>query len=310
VPNDRGRGQADGGVTIAVETRFDGSFFFSHMAAGTYFVIASYPGYVSPYVALSLAEARSQYGTWQPLGPSQQAAKELVLKTIPRITIQSSQPATIDVSLERRAAISGNITYDDGTPAAGLSVTVLARMTQDGKETWAPFKPPPNSPPQVYTDDRGGYRVTGLPARKYIVQVMLDLGKTITYISSAGTRGIGSSGSSLTFYSGSTPRLKDAAVLALDLGEERVASPVLDPSALSSSSAIRSVQKRPSPASLVSSPWIRGEPQVGFSATRRKMSSRSSTRTHFLPERIRCRESEVQESLKPAGSGSDWEFRG
>ncbi|MGA7315059.1 MAG: ImmA/IrrE family metallo-endopeptidase [Silvibacterium sp.] len=43
-----------------------------------------------------------------------------------------------------------------------------------------------------------------------------------------------------------------------------------------------------------------GEPHVGLSATMRKMSSRSSTLTPFLPARTRCQESQVQYSLKPA----------
>jgi len=219
-PNDHS--QVDGGVTIGVETRFDGSFSFSHVAAGTYYVIASHPGYVSPYVALSVAEARSLYGPWQPLTPSQESAKQLVLKTIPQIAIESGQPVTVDVSLERGAAVSGNISYDDGTPAAGFEVTVLARMIkQDGKEAWEQFKPPPNSLFQVDTDDRGNYRITGLPARQYIVQAMLSFNKTITYISSRGTNGSGTNGGSFTIYSGSTLRLKDAASFAIDLGEER-----------------------------------------------------------------------------------------
>jgi hypothetical protein len=220
-PNDHGHSQVGGGVTIGVETRFDGSFSFSHLAAGSYYVIASYPGYVSPYVALSLAEDRSQFGPWQPLGPSQESAKELVLKTIPQIAIESGQPVTVDVSLERGAAISGNISYDDGTPATGFEVTVLVRMIQDGKETWAPIKPPPNSRGSFDTDDRGNYRITGLPARKYIVQAMLSFNKTITYISSNGSSGSGTNGGSFTIYSGSTLHLKDAASFAIDLGEER-----------------------------------------------------------------------------------------
>src|ERR1019366_759637 len=45
---------------------------------------------------------------------------------------------------------------------------------------------------------------------------------------------------------------------------------------------------------------MRGAPQVGFSATMRKMRSRNSLLTHFLPTRVRCRESQVQYSLNPA----------
>jgi len=45
---------------------------------------------------------------------------------------------------------------------------------------------------------------------------------------------------------------------------------------------------------------MRGAPQVGFSATMRKISSRNSRLTHFLPARLRCRESHVQYNLNPA----------
>jgi hypothetical protein len=223
-PNDHTRAQGNGAATMSLQTRFDGSFSFSHVPLGTYYVIASCPGYVSPYTALSLAEARSVYGTWQPLGPSQAAAKELVLKTIPRITVGSSLPATIDVPLERGGAISGTITYDDGGPAAGLEVNVLARMLQDGKETWAPLNPSANvSFDRVKTDDRGNYRLSGLPARKYLVQVTLDLATTTTYISSGSvsTSQRGGRFDTLAIYSGSTPRLKDATSVTIDLGEER-----------------------------------------------------------------------------------------
>jgi hypothetical protein len=211
-PPDHGQGQADGEVSIAMETNFDGSFSFSHVAAGSYYVIASYPGYISPYLALSLAEGRSVYGDWQPLGQSQKAAKELVLKTMPRIEVQASQPVSVDVSLERGAAVSGNVSYDDGSAAAGLEVNLLARLLQNGKETWAQLKPAPNFRFEVKTDDRGNYRITGLPSRKYIVQVTLDLMRTITYTSAHSTSTSSRGGSNaLTIYSGSTPRLKDAA---------------------------------------------------------------------------------------------------
>jgi hypothetical protein len=224
VPNDHDQGRADGAVTIGVQTRFDGSFFFGHVPSGDYYVIASCPGYVSPKLALSLAEGHSRYANQQPLAPSQQAAKEAVLKGIPRIAVQSSQHATVDVTLERGAAISGNISYDDGTPAAGLNVDLLARMMEDGKETWAgPFlsvRDPGFTP--IYTDDRGDYRISGLPAGKYMIATTFDLSESITYISSSGTSGSGTNNqwTPLKIYSGNTTQLKDAAVLSLKPGEE------------------------------------------------------------------------------------------
>lgn len=73
------------------------------------------------------------------------------------------------------------------------------------------------------TDDRGNYRVSGLPTGKYIVQAILSMSRTITYISSSNssTSSSNSSGGSLIVYSGSTPLLKDTASFTLELNEER-----------------------------------------------------------------------------------------
>ena len=224
-PNVHDQGQKGGAVTIGVHTHFDGSFSFIRVPAGDYYVIASCPGYVSPYLALSLAEGHSLDANQQPLAPSHQAAREAVLKGIPRITVQSGQPATVDVTLERGATISGNISYDDGNPAAGLRVEILARMLEDGKETWAEpflsFRDPGFTP--TSTDDRGNYRISGLPAGKYIIATTFDLSESITYISSSGSSGTNSNNNrwtNLKIYSGNTTRLKDAAVLPLTLGDE------------------------------------------------------------------------------------------
>ena len=209
---------------MSSQTRFDGSFAFNHVADGAYYVIASSPGYVSPYTALSLAEARSPYGDSQPLGPAQQAAKQAVLKTIPRITV-SNLPASTDVTLERGAAISGNITYDDGGPAGGLQVTVLSRMHQEGKETWAPFKSLPGSEFQPDLHGRSRQLSHQRPARGEIPGAgnsrphaanYLHIPREHEYLLPQGGASISS-----TIYSGSTPRLKDAAGFSVDLGEER-----------------------------------------------------------------------------------------
>jgi hypothetical protein len=50
-------------VAEGVQTLLDGSFFIPNVVPGTYYVIASLPGYVSPmapFMALSLAKIRSR----------------------------------------------------------------------------------------------------------------------------------------------------------------------------------------------------------------------------------------------------------
>jgi len=225
-PHSRSSGQTDSKVTIEIETSFDGSFSFSHVAYGAYYVIASYPGYLSP----PLAEARSPYDTQQPLGPAEAKQKEHVFETVPRVTVQSDQPASAEVTLVRGGAISGNISYDDGNPAIGLRVAVLARTLREGKETWVPLNFPGTPFSLIVTDDRGNYRISGLPDQKYIVQVTLDSSESITYVSSGSSSGTGSNNTTqLIIYSGNTPRLKDAAPFSVGLREERTGEDIRIP---------------------------------------------------------------------------------
>jgi 5-hydroxyisourate hydrolase-like protein (transthyretin family) len=183
-PSGQTAGRESGSVTVGVQARLDGSFAFSHIAAGHYYVIASCPGYISPNTLLSLAEERSGYGDWRPLDLAHAAAKKRILAALPRVTAQPGVPAAIDATLDRGAAISGAVTYDDGTPAAGLRVSALARMTENGKETWAEFNTRPHGQGEsVFTDDRGNYRIAGLPARAYIVRV--DASRTLPRVEAA-----------------------------------------------------------------------------------------------------------------------------
>ncbi len=212
--------------SIGVQTRLDGSFSFEDIKPGTYYVIGEYSGYISPYLSLALAEGGSPYGDWKPLSPDQQAAKKAVLDTIPRVTVQPDRAASIDIALERGAAISGNITFDDGNPAAGLEVTLLSRMLRDGKLTWSEIRPViPDSPfVQIKTDDRGDYRFSGLPAGKYIVLMELSQMKFVVRTSPGSRSSSGSNDDEgynpVTIYSGGTASLHKAQSFDLSRGDE------------------------------------------------------------------------------------------
>lgn len=166
------------------------------------------------------------------LGPEQKTAKNKILDSLPRVDVQGSAPASVDVTLEHGGAVSGNITYDDGGPAAGLQVQVLARMLRDGKETWSPV---PANPFQFLvesqTDDRGNYRISSLPPGKYAIEVILAFTSRKMFISASGTSTADSNAHSalLEFYSGNTPRQKDAACFKLQAREERGGEDIVIP---------------------------------------------------------------------------------
>lgn len=205
-----------GGVSSraeAVQTLLDGSFGFAHVAPGTYYVLASTPGYISP-----LAWISKRSGEQMP--PGEPISKQIA-KAVPRMTVQANLPATVNVTLERGAAVSGTVLYDDGSPAAGLDVQVLAR----GKKGWMPLQSSgfDRVSHSSITNDQGVYRISGLLPDEYVLEVQLNL-RTWTYsLFSGGAEGISTSsgGTTISIYGGNATQMKDAKPFALKQGEER-----------------------------------------------------------------------------------------
>jgi hypothetical protein len=209
-PKDR---NAEMVYTSAVQTLLDGSFTIPKVAPGAYYVVAYKSGYLSPLSTLSEDALKH---------PTQEDHKRIA-GILPRITVEAGLPTSVDVRLERGSAISGTVLFDDGSPASGLPVHALVRRKDGQKETWSPLRPMPFAlMADVYTDDLGHYRLTGLQPREYMVEVVLQL-QQMNFASAPGESG-GSSSinnvASLSFYSGSATRKADAKPFKLSANEE------------------------------------------------------------------------------------------
>lgn len=202
----------------AVQTLLDGSFSIPHVAPGTYYVIASVPGYVSPLSALGISAEDIQ--------KPDDTLRNKIANTVPRILVQQNLPVAIDVTIERGAAVSGTVLFGDGSPAGGLEVHLLIRK----KDKWVYLQYGPNeTAAQTRTDDRGVYRISGLPAREFLVEVDLQLNK-MTYEFGAGGSGTSTEvGYSLPIYSGNIWRKKDATPVSLRSGEDRAGEDIQIP---------------------------------------------------------------------------------
>ncbi|QQS44934.1 MAG: hypothetical protein IPM66_13250 [Acidobacteriota bacterium] len=156
------RGEPARGVTIALfdksviernpnspglraKSQPDGTFLFRDVPAGIYFLTVFAPGYVAPGDA-----------NFWPVGRSK------IVNVAEGETIDD-----LDLELQPGGVITGKVTDSGGRPVVDAHVDLM-NLDENGRRIpvrsgWNPF---------VYlTDDRGIYRIYGLPAGKYVASI-------------------------------------------------------------------------------------------------------------------------------------------
>ena len=197
-----------------VETTLDGSFTLTKVKPGDYYVVVQKQGYVKP---------RDMF-TQKEIDDPTPAMRALVEQALPRVHVDANQTEHSEVRLERGAAISGTILYDDGSPAAELSVQLLHK---DATGKWVALASSGNFTPgyATSTDDRGFFRMASLLSGEYMIEATLSL--TDSKITSSQMPG-GETMMfntqlfrfSLPFYGSGTARIADAAAIKIRAGQE------------------------------------------------------------------------------------------
>lgn len=151
------------GSNLSTVTEIDGSFSLDKVPPGTYYVIPQLPGYRSPLTGLSQIERMKA------------AAKTVgfVESFTKKIVVTGGTSTSVNLELERGATLSGKVAYDDGSPAPGVTPTLLM-LQKDGK--WKELQ---LSIMPVITDDRGRFRFYGLLAGKYAVKATLPVSQSM-----------------------------------------------------------------------------------------------------------------------------------
>lgn len=150
---------ADAGPARPVEqTGLDGTFSITRVRPGTYYVVAEKAGYLAPLSMFT----RSQ------LNKPDEATAKVMARLLTPVTVTANRSTAVEVRMQRGAALSGNVLYDDGSPASG----VLLRLWQRDKEgKWVQRSGDPvGGMTQVSVDDQGHYRFAGLPEGEYLLQ--------------------------------------------------------------------------------------------------------------------------------------------
>jgi hypothetical protein len=187
-----------------VETALDGSCTLTHVAPGVYNLSVEKDGYINPAMMVGQPHALEN----QILQP---------------VTIEQNSTAHIDVQLQRGAAISGTITYDDGAPANSIFVEILSR---DENGEWQTPQHVQYVVTSSITDDRGSFRLNSLLPGTYLLEANLRIAVNNLYLIDDGaghsSRFADRTGESIIpFYGNGTSYIDQAPTFTLTSGEER-----------------------------------------------------------------------------------------
>ena len=149
---------------VQAKTGTDGAYMATDVPLGDYYVFAAAAGYVSP---LNQVQALIAGGS--------DVNKPLPGVQVVHVTADHTVMA--DVTMERGAAVSGTISWDDGSPVTGAIMSVVPEKSD-------------TTPPRQFSmlaiasvmsglsisDDLGHFRISGLAPGNYIVSARIQAG--------------------------------------------------------------------------------------------------------------------------------------
>jgi hypothetical protein len=151
--------QAGPGGEFSGLTDENGNLTITGMRAGKYWAVINAPGVASPMAFMDLKS-----------GPD-----ELMDEDLPGFTpilVDGVSDLQVDIPARRGGAIGGRVSYSNGDAAIGVKVEILRKVDDEYRLTV------PNLSAMgamflggLQTDDRGMYRLPGLPAGDYIVRI-------------------------------------------------------------------------------------------------------------------------------------------
>ncbi|HEX7177808.1 MAG TPA: carboxypeptidase regulatory-like domain-containing protein [Pyrinomonadaceae bacterium] len=176
-----------------VWTNARGEFVVRNLPAGSYYVVVKAPG-----VALGFFD-----------GPAAQREQDATTATI-----DGTNNTEVRVRIKRGGAISGKITYADGEPAAGATLSL--RRKKDAQ--LLPVYLSGGYGHSVSVDDRGLYRIAGIPPGEYVVGAAEQKMSVSETDEDGGRRGY-QTALSVTFYPGALSP-QQATTVTVEAGQE------------------------------------------------------------------------------------------
>ncbi len=166
--NGSGGGFGFGGGAISVRTDVDGTFEADNVAPGDYYVTATATGYIAERTLLQAQVAAG-------------GDPAAVVAALPQVHVTAEATSSVTVSIQRGGALAGHVEWEDGSPAAGVSVQAVPSTTAKAlpaglRGLGAGFGTAGSS---ENTDDKGNFRLSGIVSGDYLVQVTISPGTQI-----------------------------------------------------------------------------------------------------------------------------------
>lgn len=159
----QGAGKATWKQGLGDRTSFNGNYVISEVPVGTYIVDVSKVGYGNDFGLVSAALSRFTL-----------EERKKLLAYFPQVTAEAASTATENVVIHRGAAIMGRVSVDiGGVPAESTVVATMVSSDLLGDAAASEGGKPLDFVMGATTDDRGEYRIAGLPAGKYRIAVRL-----------------------------------------------------------------------------------------------------------------------------------------
>jgi hypothetical protein len=144
-----------GGMDKTGATNERGEFEVKALPAGDYFIMVDSPGIITPLSSIDLYE-----------GMNEKAALLSISKEFEKISVNGTNSVNVQVRARRGGVVSGRVTYSDGDPAIGAQIIIMRKKDNNLARFMTGFSP---TTLILRTDDRGVYRIAGLPPGDYVL---------------------------------------------------------------------------------------------------------------------------------------------
>ncbi|MDE3201393.1 MAG: hypothetical protein KGN79_10795 [Acidobacteriota bacterium] len=169
VPLNDGKGDEPASIEQGI-TDLNGQFDLEAVPPGRYYAYATLNGYLDPEMSLDFERIQKDASEHAQLLDSVKQWEG----HFSEVTVRVHRQTNVNLTLERAAEISGNVTYDDGSPAIGMHFR-LYRKSAKGEWTGVGMRLLGDWSIKAESDSHGHYSISSLPAGEYVVCALFPL---------------------------------------------------------------------------------------------------------------------------------------